>query len=105
MRIFAVEFCLAVAVVRLHLQVIPPRKQIRVPLRRLTCFGVASFHEVRCHFAREARGRNDDAFAVLREQFAVDARLAVETFGVRQRRELDEVFVTDSKSRASSTRW
>ena len=46
--------------------------------------------------AGKTGGAHDQAFGVLRQQFAVHAGARVEAFGVCERRQFDEILVTDA---------
>jgi len=76
-----------------------PRSPESVPLRRLARLLPAVVHEVARDLAREARRGDDDPLAVRREQLAVDPRLHVEAFGVRQRRELHQIAISGEVAR------
>ncbi len=88
-----VELLLIAGLVRLHLEVVAVLEDVRVPLGGLPGFIEAILEEMARDLARHAGGGNDDPLVVFREQLAVHARLAVESLGVRERRELDEVLV------------
>jgi len=64
---------------------------IPVEKRSLQRLFFAPVEYERRDFPREARGRNDQSFLVLRQQSMVYPRLAVETVGIRDGTEFDEV--------------
>ena len=92
LKISRVELGLALGVVRLHLEVVAVLEDVGVPRARPRARRRSRPPSGACATspARHAE-RDDQPFAVLREQLAVDARLGVEAFGVGERRELDEV--------------
>ena len=96
---FRVELLLLARLVRLHLEVIAVLEDVRVPLRGLLCVVEPVLEKMPRHLARHACGRHDDPLIVLFEQLAIHTRLAVESLGVRERRELDQVLVPDPVAR------
>jgi hypothetical protein len=91
-----VELLLALAPVRLYLEVIPAGESLGVPGGGLARSVVPVSEQVRGQLARHAGRRNDQSFAVLFQQFAIDPRPGVEAFRVPERGELDEVAITRS---------
>ena len=94
-----VELFLSVAPVGLHFEVVAARKTVGVPRCGVPGGTVVLDHEVRCQLPSHARRRNDQPFAVLLQQLAVDARTRIEPLGVAEGGEFDEVPVTGTVGR------
>ncbi len=89
----SVQRRLPLGIVRLHFEVVAILEDLGVPGGRFTGAGVVPGHQMLRDLTGQAGRRHDDPFAELREQFPVDARLGVESFRVRERRQLDQVAI------------
>src|ERR1051325_5234086 len=61
--------------------------------RRLCCFVTLLLGQQRRRHSRHAGRKRDESLAVLGEEFFVDAWLVIEAFGIRFRRQANEVLV------------
>ena len=88
-----VEDALVAGVVGLDLEVVAVLEDVGVPFSRLAGVVVAVVQQVGGHLAGHARRGDDDPLAILGEDFAVDAGLAVESLGIGERGELHQIAV------------
>jgi len=89
-----VELVLPIGVVSLHLQVVAPLEKLRVPGSRFAGLVPPVRHQVLRHLTRKTGAGHDQSFGVPGKNFAVDAGLGVEPFGIADGGKLAQVFVT-----------
>ena len=88
-----VETALIAGLVRLHLEVVAVLEELGVPGGDRLGLVVVVLEEMARDLPCHAGARDDQPFMVARQELTVDARFAVEPFGVGEGGELDEVAV------------